>query len=185
MKYGCPFTVNVLFVPEPSSLTTEAAFGEAYTLNAEIARKAVNIIFIAKRFATLPQVYDIRETPRMLFALAASVCVSSSHQNDARPAFMILLVRPDQPTNYATEELNRIQAGHLAHLTKMYNDGYAKVAGPFMKDNRIRGIVVMRAENLQQAKSMCEQDPAVKANRLAVEAYAWNQSRWSRRLSWL
>jgi len=111
----------------------------------------------------------------MLFA--ALPLLSVQNPVDTRPAFLVLLVRPENPAVISAEEGQKIQTAHLAHLTKMWNDGYAKVAGPFMVDQRIRGIVVMRAESEAKAKHECEQDPAVKANRLAVEIYPWSLSR--------
>ncbi|MDX2065198.1 MAG: YciI family protein [Fimbriimonadaceae bacterium] len=90
-----------------------------------------------------------------------------------KATFLILLVRPANATSYPPEKLQEIQAAHLKHLGDHYNLGHFRVAGPMMIDQPIRGVVVAEADSLRQAKEYAEADPAVRANRLAVEVYPW------------
>ncbi len=67
-----------------------------------------------------------------------------------------------------------IQKGHMAHLTKMYNEGKMDLAGPIMKKEQdIRGICVYNVASLEEAKALAESDPAVKSGRLIVEILPW------------
>lgn len=90
-----------------------------------------------------------------------------------KSTFLILLVRPENAPTYSAERSKEIQDGHMAHLTKLFNAGTAKVAGPFMEDQRIRGIVLVEAKNMEMAKMAPMADPAVMAGRLAAEVYPW------------
>ena len=71
------------------------------------------------------------------------------------------------------EEAKQIQAAHLAHLDKLYEDGKISLAGPFMDKGDIRGIVVYNIEDESEVRRLAEADPAVKAGRLVVEIHPW------------
>lgn len=47
------------------------------------------------------------------------------------------------------------------------------VAGPFGDDGTLRGIFVFRVASLDEAKTLAETDPAVKAGRLAIDMHPW------------
>ncbi|MBK9733336.1 MAG: hypothetical protein IPO83_18950 [Chitinophagaceae bacterium] len=66
-----------------------------------------------------------------------------------------------------------IQEGHMAHLNKMAASGKMDLAGPLMEDGDIRGICVYNTANLEEAKKLAEEDPAVKSGRLMVEIHPW------------
>ena len=70
-------------------------------------------------------------------------------------------------------ESAQIQEAHMAHLTKMYDDGKSCVAGPFGDDGEIRGIVIYNTATFEEADSLANADPAVKAGRLVVEVHPW------------
>ncbi|WP_343488266.1 YciI family protein [Allomuricauda sp. d1] len=75
----------------------------------------------------------------------------------------------DQPK----ETLDSLQNAHLAHLKKMYVDGYASISGPFGDDGDIRGITIYNVPNLKMADSLANLDPMVKAGRLEIEVHPW------------
>lgn len=86
--------------------------------------------------------------------------------------FVVFLKRgPERSQN--EEEANEIQKKHLAHLSKLYEQGHTSITGPFGDDGEIRGIVVYNTATQEQAKKLAEQDPAVKAGRLVVEVHPW------------
>jgi uncharacterized protein YciI len=66
-----------------------------------------------------------------------------------------------------------IQALHMAHLGRMYEEGYADISGPFGDDGDIRGITIYNVPTLQMADSLAKLDPAVQAGRLAIEVHPW------------
>ena len=73
-------------------------------------------------------------------------------------------------TGAAAEE---IQKGHLAYMSKLHDEGKLLVAGPFMDDAPLRGIVVYRVATIDEAKALAAEDPAVKAGRLVLEPHPW------------
>ncbi|WP_242157146.1 YciI family protein [Aestuariivivens sediminis] len=78
------------------------------------------------------------------------------------------------PIHGQNEEENvDLQKAHLAHLTQMYDLGYADISGPFGDDGDIRGITIYNVPNLKMADSLAHADPMVKAGRLVVEVHPW------------
>lgn len=71
------------------------------------------------------------------------------------------------------EESADLQKAHLAHLTKMYELGYADISGPFGDDGDIRGITIYNVPTLKMADSLAKSDPMVKAGRLEIEIHPW------------
>ena len=70
-------------------------------------------------------------------------------------------------------EAARLQKEHLAYLSRMAEEGYASLIGPFGGDGDIRGIAVYNTATLKEADSLARQDPMVKAGRLEVEVNPW------------
>ena len=71
------------------------------------------------------------------------------------------------------EDINELQKEHLAHLTKMYDLGYADISGPFGDKGHIRGITIYNVPTLKMADSLAKSDPMVKAGRLEIEIHPW------------
>lgn len=70
-------------------------------------------------------------------------------------------------------EMARLQEQHLAHLTRMAEEGYSSLTGPFGGHGEIRGIVVYNTATLEEADSLARLDPMVQAGRLEVEVHSW------------
>ncbi|RED48735.1 YciI family protein [Seonamhaeicola aphaedonensis] len=71
------------------------------------------------------------------------------------------------------EEAALIQKEHLAHLTRMYELGYADISGPFGDDGELRGLTIYNVPTLKMADSLAKLDPAVKAGWLEIEVRPW------------
>ncbi|WP_100610348.1 YciI family protein [Confluentibacter lentus] len=71
------------------------------------------------------------------------------------------------------EETELLQSEHLAHLSKMYELGYADISGPFGDNGDIRGITIYNVPTLKMADSLAKADPMVKKGRLIVEVHPW------------
>jgi uncharacterized protein YciI len=84
-----------------------------------------------------------------------------------------LLNRPPSAPQYPKEKLEEIQKGHMANINKMADSGDLAIAGPMGEDGVLRGIFVFRTDEPERLKTLCAEDPAVKAGRLAVELYRW------------
>ncbi|RNC92387.1 MAG: hypothetical protein ED555_04665 [Allomuricauda sp.] len=70
----------------------------------------------------------------------------------------------------ATDSLQEL---HMAHLGRMYEEGYADISGPFGDDGDIRGITIYNVPTLQMADSLANLDPSVQAGRLEIEVHPW------------
>ena len=71
------------------------------------------------------------------------------------------------------EEAAKLQEQHLAHLGRMYEEGYADISGPFGDNGDIRGITIYNVPTLKMADSLANLDPMVKAGRLVIEVHPW------------
>ena len=66
-------------------------------------------------------------------------------------------------------ETDSLQTLHMAHLTRMYEEGYADIGD----DGALRGITIYNVPNLKIADSLAHLDPMVKAGRLMIEVKPW------------
>lgn len=86
--------------------------------------------------------------------------------------FMVFLKRG--PNRSATKtEADSLQALHLAHLGRMYKEGYADISGPFGDDGDIRGISIYNTPTQEMADSLAHLDPMVQSGRLLIEIHPW------------
>lgn len=87
--------------------------------------------------------------------------------------YMGFLKKGAKWTAEATPEIAKIQEGHMAHMKKSHEAGKLVLAGPFADNSEIRGILIYKTANLEEARGIAEQDPAVLAGRLQVEMHPW------------
>ena len=86
----------------------------------------------------------------------------------------VLLRRGPRAANYSEEELGEIQEAHLAFLDAMHEQGHLLLSGPFrdQDDETKRGLCVYRT-SIDETKRLTEQDPAIRAGRMAAEVMTW------------
>jgi uncharacterized protein YciI len=86
-----------------------------------------------------------------------------------------MLRRPAQPTEYDEETLDRIQAEHLAFHAMLRAEGKVVTNGPLLgqPDESLRGLTFYCVGSVEEARRLAEQDPSVKAGRLAVDVMQW------------
>ena len=87
--------------------------------------------------------------------------------------YMVFLYAGDKSNNYSKEELENIQAAHLANIRKLAEEGKLILAGPFLDNTDMRGIFILKADSIEQARSWTDTDPAVQAGRLRMEVKPW------------
>ena len=90
--------------------------------------------------------------------------------------WMFFLIRGDDPPQLDEEASAELQRRHLAHLSKVYRQGYARVAGPFEvpDDEPMRGIVLYRGDlERDRVAELAGADPAVEAGRLKIRVARW------------
>ncbi|HEY7148181.1 MAG TPA: YciI family protein [Gaiellaceae bacterium] len=90
-----------------------------------------------------------------------------------RHTLVLLVLRPDAP-ELTEEEANELQDRHLAFRADLRDRGYLIGGGPLVDqdDERLRGISIMACD-LETARRLSSEDPAVRAGRLAVEVMTW------------
>lgn len=87
--------------------------------------------------------------------------------------YFLVLLKTGSVRSQNQEEAMRIQKAHLAHMDSLANIGKLDIAGPMGDDTELRGIVVLRVPNMEEAQACVEADPAVKAKRLSYEIHPW------------
>ena len=87
--------------------------------------------------------------------------------------YFIAFLKKGPKRSQSKEEADSLQALHMAHLGRMYEEGFADISGPFGDDGEIRGITIYNVPTLQMADSLANMDPMVKAGRLMIEIHPW------------
>ncbi len=87
--------------------------------------------------------------------------------------YMGFLRKGPKWTPEVTEETKKIQEGHLAHMRKSHEAGALVLAGPFGDDGDIRGILIYKTKDIEEARKWANADPAVVAGRLVLEIHPW------------
>jgi uncharacterized protein len=84
--------------------------------------------------------------------------------------YFLALFRPGERWNQ-TEGAEDLPAQQLAFLRAQFEAGIYRAAGPITDGGEISAMAIIEAENLEAAKKIAEQDPAVVAVRLVVEVH--------------
>jgi len=87
--------------------------------------------------------------------------------------YFIAFLKTGPMRSQTKQEADSLQKMHLAHLSRMYSEGYADLIGPFGDNGDIRGIVVYNVPTQKIADSLANLDPMVKAGRLIIETHPW------------
>ena len=86
----------------------------------------------------------------------------------------VLLKRGPKALDFSDEELDLLQAQHLAHLDAMHERGVLVLAGPFsdQPDETWRGFCLYNT-SVEETRRLAESDPSVQAGRMAVDVMGW------------
>jgi uncharacterized protein len=87
---------------------------------------------------------------------------------------VVVLRRPADAPEMSDEELDALQARHLAYRAKLRRDGLVVVNGPFgeQSDPSYRGISIFSC-GPAEAAGLSDGDPSVVAGRLAYDVMEW------------
>ena len=116
-----------------------------------------------------------------VLALAAPGAAVGEHETptNAPPQYAMttyyvgFLTRGPKWTPEVTEATKKLQEAHLANINRLASTGKLVLAGPFMDGGTLRGMFVFLVDSLEEAKVLCDTDPAVQAGRLVVELHPW------------
>lgn len=87
---------------------------------------------------------------------------------------IVFLLRPADAPAFGEDELDRLQAEHLAYLRSLARRGVLVANGPLAEqtDERMRGISVY-ALALEESLGLARADPMVRAGRLEIQGARW------------
>jgi uncharacterized protein YciI len=87
---------------------------------------------------------------------------------------MVLLRRPADAPQMSDEELDELQARHLAYRADLRRQGVLVVNGPLgeQSDESMRGLSIYACD-LAEAARLSDGDPSVQAGRLAYDLFEW------------
>ena len=87
---------------------------------------------------------------------------------------LVLLRRPADAPELPDDELDALQARHLAYRAELRRQGVLVVNGPLdeQSDPSFRGLSIF-ACSLDEARRLSDGDPSVQAGRLAYEVMEW------------
>ncbi len=87
--------------------------------------------------------------------------------------YFIVFLKRGPIRSISKAETDSLQQLHLAHLGRMYNEGFADISGPFGDDGEIRGITIYNTPTQEMADSLAHIDPMVQSGRLVIEVHPW------------
>jgi uncharacterized protein len=87
---------------------------------------------------------------------------------------VVLLRRPTDAPQMPDDELNALQARHLAYRAELHEQGVLVVNGPLgsQSDESMRGISIFACSPAEAAR-LSDDDPSVKAGRLTYDVMEW------------
>jgi uncharacterized protein YciI len=86
----------------------------------------------------------------------------------------VVLRRPPDAPEMSEEELEALQARHLAYRGELRREGVLVVNGPLLEqsDDSMRGLSIF-ACTLDEARALNDADPSVHAGRLTYDVMEW------------
>jgi uncharacterized protein YciI len=119
---------------------------------------------------------QMKNIPLLIILLIFSTTMNAQEQkgsgiqHDMKTYYLVFLKKgPNRSQDTATA--NRLQEQHLAHLTKMYEEGKMDVCGPLLEDGDIRGICIYNVSTKEEAEKLANEDPMIKSGRLIAEIH--------------
>lgn len=87
---------------------------------------------------------------------------------------LVVLRRPDDAPELSDEELDELQARHLAYRAELVRRGKVVVNGPFdqQTDPSYRGMSIFACDPTEAAR-LSDGDPSVAAGRLSYDVMEW------------
>lgn len=89
-------------------------------------------------------------------------------------SYIFVILKTGSKTVEDKEVRKQLFRGHMDNINRLVKENKLFVAGPFGKnDKSYRGLFILNVKTLDEAKIICESDPAIKAGILDIEMYEW------------
>lgn len=89
-------------------------------------------------------------------------------------SFVLVILKSGTNTETNADKKSSAFKGHMANINRLVEDKKLIVAGPLGKnDNNYRGIFILDVKSIEEAETLLQTDPAIKASYLQPELYNW------------
>lgn len=102
--------------------------------------------------------------------------VPNINPDELKKFSLLIFERGSGREKFQAEELTKMQEGHIANLTRLYNEKISPCAGPFGDNGDWRGIVILDLPP-EKVPSEFENDPFVKHGLLNISVHSWMLSK--------
>ncbi len=87
---------------------------------------------------------------------------------------LAILKTGPQDATIKGDERKKLFAGHFANMGRLAEEGKLAVAGPFGKnDKTFRGLFILNAASVEEAREFASSDPAIEAGIFVVDYIPW------------
>ncbi|RYG15631.1 MAG: hypothetical protein EOO07_14970 [Chitinophagaceae bacterium] len=126
------------------------------------------LVFVTLGFAVTAQ--DKKPNPNYDEALAKKV----GADDYGMKMYILVMLKTGSNTTATKIETDSAFAGHMANMGKLVKENKLIVAGPLGKnDKNYRGIFILNAKSIDEAKDIIATDPAIKAKLLDADLFNW------------
>ena len=122
----------------------------------------------------------LRRMIRRAFAAVAALAIAMPLAADVTPVMprmssyhFGLFRRGPSWTPGRTPRTDSIQAGHMANIQRMADEGVLLAAGPFGDGGALRGVLIFRQDSTARLRQLVARDPAIASGRLTLDLYSW------------
>ena len=100
-------------------------------------------------------------------------CCATLSAIEMRFYVMGMVYRGPNTKTEVTEESKKLQAGHMANITKLAAEKQLILAAPMAGNGDPRRNFIFDTDDVEKAQEWCDQDSAVQAGTLRVELHPW------------
>lgn len=91
---------------------------------------------------------------------------------EMRTYVLALIYRGPTPES-DPEKSQDLFRGHMANIARLHGEGKLILAGPMLDKTDLRGIFLFDLDSVEEARKLCDTDPAIRAGALRVELHPW------------
>jgi uncharacterized protein YciI len=95
-------------------------------------------------------------------------------ENGMKRYVLAILKTGPQDAIIKGDERKKLFAGHFANMGRLSDEGKLAVAGPFGENaNGFRGLFILNAASIEEARELASSDPAIEAGIFVVDYVPW------------